>query len=123
MNTKEQTIIRKHESIWTFWTLRWIFVIPFLGYVNKTLAVTDRRVILRRGILSKSERSARLEHILDVILIQGPFGRLFGHGTLAIETAGTTGTEFVFPRLAGAAKARRIIVEAQEAMARESKRV
>ena len=118
---EEQRLIRRRESLWHAWPKIAVGLgLPVFWWHAEHLTVTDRRVILRRGLFSKDERQVRLENVLDVRVKQGMFGRLFGHGTLAIETAGSGGTEFVFKGLRHPGKVRDVIMAAvDDAKARE----
>jgi uncharacterized membrane protein YdbT with pleckstrin-like domain len=53
--------------------------------------ITDRRVFVRHGLVSVNEQTARLERVQDLTLHQTLFDRLFGVGTLQIDTAGSEG--------------------------------
>ena len=118
---EEQRLIRRRESLWHAWPKIAVGLgLPVFWWHAEHLTVTDRRVVLRRGLFNKDERQVRLEHILDVRLKQGIFGRLFGHGTLALETAGTGATEFVFKGLNQPSRVRDVIMAAvDDAKARE----
>lgn len=54
--------------------------------------VTDLRLILRGGLLTKSERSITFEDITDLETKQGILGRIFGYGTIVPLTASGLGT-------------------------------
>ncbi|KTF13224.1 PH domain-containing protein [Pseudoalteromonas sp. H105] len=51
----------------------------------------ERKLVVKRGILFKVEKSIPLEKITDVGLSQGPLMRLFGLYRLSFETAGQSG--------------------------------
>lgn len=51
----------------------------------------ERKLVVKRGILFKEEKSIPLEKITDVGLSQGPLMRLFGLYRLSFETAGQSG--------------------------------
>lgn len=51
--------------------------------------VTDRRLIVRHGIVSRRERSASLERIQNVNTEQGVIARALNFGDIAFETAGS----------------------------------
>lgn len=53
--------------------------------------ITDRRIFVRHGLLSVTEETARLGRVQDITLRQSVFDRVFGVGTLSIDTAGTEG--------------------------------
>jgi len=49
--------------------------------------VTNQKVVKVAGLLNKRTSGAALEKINDVILQQGPLGRMLGYGTLQVSTA------------------------------------
>jgi len=57
------------------------------------LTVTERSVILRRGILSKALSEVRHQHIRHVQLRQTMFQRIFNVGWIGISSAGQSGVE------------------------------
>jgi uncharacterized membrane protein YdbT with pleckstrin-like domain len=76
-------------------------------------AVTDRRVIVKTGIIARHSSELPLERIDEVYLRQSVLGRLFGYGTVLVSGMG--GSEKIafagiddpveFHRAIGAAKA------------------
>jgi uncharacterized membrane protein YdbT with pleckstrin-like domain len=50
-------------------------------------AVTNQKVMKVAGLLRKRTSGAALEKINDVIMEQGPLGRMLGYGTLRVSTA------------------------------------
>ena len=86
-------------------TLRWFAVLgiellvlvyldlQYIGWRAQTYTVTNHRVLLRRGVMSKYTKSISLNRVQDVTTGQGVFGRLFGYGTLELESAGKDGAE------------------------------
>jgi uncharacterized membrane protein YdbT with pleckstrin-like domain len=50
-------------------------------------AVTNQKVMKVAGLLNKRTSGAALEKINDVIMEQGPLGRMLGYGTLKVSTA------------------------------------
>src|SRR6476620_10454964 len=58
--------------------------------------VTDRRIIIRKGILSRRERAAHIDRVQNVNLTQTFFDRMFQVGTLDFDTAGTEDSDFKF---------------------------
>jgi uncharacterized membrane protein YdbT with pleckstrin-like domain len=74
--------------VWTLLeTIRWKYTI------------TNRRVFVRRGLVSVNEQTARLERVQDVTLHQTLFDRMFGVGRLDIDTAGSEGGALQFKAL------------------------
>lgn len=60
---------------------------------GKRLTVTNRRVSLRRGILSKDINDIFLNDIRNVRVSQSLFQRIFGTGYLGISSAAQAGIE------------------------------
>ncbi len=57
-----------------------------------TYVITDLRLILKAGILTRSERTVRFENVTDLETSQGIIGRIFGFGTIIPVTASGLGT-------------------------------
>ena len=70
-----------------------ILVIWWLQTLGTKLTVTNERVTLRKGILSKYTNEVYHTDIRNVQLNQSFFQRLFDVGTIAISTAGQEGVE------------------------------
>ncbi|ABZ77810.1 membrane-flanked domain [Shewanella halifaxensis HAW-EB4] len=58
---------------------------------NMSTELTDRKLIVRKGIFTRTENSVPLDKITDMALIQGPLMRVFKLHKLTIETAGQSG--------------------------------
>ncbi|WP_404342132.1 PH domain-containing protein [Pseudoalteromonas mariniglutinosa] len=69
--------------------LVWVLAKRILAAMSADLLV--RKLVVKRGILFKEEKSIPLEKITDVGLSQGPLMRLFGLYRLSFETAGQSG--------------------------------
>jgi membrane protein YdbS with pleckstrin-like domain len=65
--------------------------VPFLRWRTTTYELTNRRLRLRRGILSRTGRDFPLIRISDVSFSHGPIDRLLGCGKLTVESAGEQG--------------------------------
>jgi len=66
-------------------------IVPFLRWRTTHFVITSHRVLVRRGILSRSGRDVPLSRINDVSFEHSLFERLLGCGTLVIESAGERG--------------------------------
>ena len=64
----------------------------WLERVATLYTITDRRIIIRKGILSRHERAAHIDRVQNVNLTQSFVDRIFQVGTLDFDTAGTGGT-------------------------------
>jgi uncharacterized membrane protein YdbT with pleckstrin-like domain len=69
-----------------WWSLR-----PFLFWLTTRYVVTDRRVLVRNGVLSRNGRDVPMTRINDVSFNRSVVERLFGSGKLIIESAGERG--------------------------------
>lgn len=61
--------------------------------------VTTRRVIRKKGLISREAEHAPIEKIQDITVDQGVLARMLGYGTATIETASESG-RIVFPDIA-----------------------
>lgn len=106
----EKTIISAtfNPAVKTYWLISLLLVstftivgIPFLIISiplfflisSKILAamsaiVTERKLVVKRGVFNKEEKSIPLEKITDVAMVQGPLMRVFNLYRLSFETAG-----------------------------------
>ena len=66
-------------------------VVPFLRWRTTHFVVTDRRVLMRSGILARQGRDVPLSRINDITFSHTVVERLLGCGTLVIESAGERG--------------------------------
>ena len=70
--------------------LRWA-VWPFLRWWTTVYAITDRRLVIRSGVFSRSGHDMPLSRLNDVSFSHGVIGRMLGFGTLVVESAGERG--------------------------------
>lgn len=71
--------------------LIWQVAIPFLGWLTTQYVFTSRRIIVRRGLLTKHGRDMPLAKINNVSFEVGLIGRAMNYGTLEIESASDDG--------------------------------
>jgi uncharacterized membrane protein YdbT with pleckstrin-like domain len=74
----------------TLVVLRWV-VWPFLIWWNTVYAITDRRLVVRTGVLSRSGHDMPLTRLNDVSFSHNVVERALGCGTLVVESAGERG--------------------------------
>ena len=82
-----------------------ILLVWWLKVLGITLIVTDERVTLRKGILSKHTNEVYHTDIRNVQISQGLFQRMLGVGTIGISSAGHAGIEI---QVAGLPKPQKI---------------
>lgn len=72
----------------------WLTVWPFLTWWTTHFVITDRRVMFRRGVLSRSGIDIPLARINSVEFRHGVLDRILRTGTLVIESASQDPLEF-----------------------------
>jgi uncharacterized membrane protein YdbT with pleckstrin-like domain len=65
----------------------------YWGWRAHEYILTDQRVILNEGILSKFSRSIAIDRIQDLTTFQGLWGRAWGFGDIELEAAGRDSAE------------------------------
>ncbi len=60
-------------------------------WFGTSLVVTDRRIVLRSGVLGRQIINLRLQRIVDIHCTQRPLERLIGSGTIVFEVEGDEG--------------------------------
>jgi uncharacterized membrane protein YdbT with pleckstrin-like domain len=73
-------------------------------------AVTNQKVVKVAGLLRKRTSGAALEKINDVIMEQGPLGRMLGYGTLKVATASDS-TDLIYETMRAPAEFRRMMLD------------
>ena len=58
--------------------------------VGSIYAVTNRRVIIKTGIISRRTLELVLAKCEGIQVVQGVLGRIFGYGTIVVTTGGAT---------------------------------
>ena len=70
----------------------WLIVRPFLRWLSTTYTITTHRLLTRSGILHRVGKDLPLIRVNDVSYDQSLADRMFGCGTLEVQTAGENGT-------------------------------
>ena len=70
----------------------WMVLAPWLRWWTTTYTVTNRRLITRRGIFSKTGTDLPLNRIHEVSTERSLLDRMLGCGTLNVATAAEDGT-------------------------------
>jgi membrane protein YdbS with pleckstrin-like domain len=70
----------------------WWCVLPLLRWRTTTYTLTNRRLITRSGILNKVSMDLPLVRVNDVASERSLLDRVFGCGTLNVQTASEAGT-------------------------------
>jgi len=91
--------IAKFENSGIRWTILVIMLLilivwvvrPFLYWLTTQYVITDHRIIVRTGLISRSGRDMPLSRVNDVSFKKSVIERFLNCGTLMIESAGTQG--------------------------------
>lgn len=70
----------------------WVTVV-YLLWSSRSLTVTDQRVILEWGILTRSSKQIALDRVQDVTTHIPPLGRILNYGLVEIDVANVAGAE------------------------------
>ena len=90
-------------------------LVLLIGHVKRTAtdyAITNQRLYIRRGILSKRVQQTRIDRVQNVNTTQSLFERILRVGTVEFDTAGTDDSEF---RFAGVARPSSIVAAVDRA--------
>lgn len=67
------------------------FAVPLARWRTTLFVLTDRRVVVRTGVLSRTGRDIPLSRVNDVTFTHNLLERMLGCGTLVVESAGERG--------------------------------
>jgi len=79
------------------WALITLFISPLIHKLTDEFAITNKRVIIKTGLISRKTFEMNHGKIESVNVDQGILGRLLGYGTIRI--VGSGGTKESFPRI------------------------
>ena len=65
----------------------------WVSWNSRSFTVTDRRVILDTGVLSRASKVIALDRVQDISTNQSLLGRILGYGRIEIDSAGAAGAE------------------------------
>lgn len=89
----------------------------YLDWYNERYAVTNRRVMLIKGIINKHVSDSALEKVNDVVLVQSVTGRLLSYGDVEIITGSDVGVN-LFRRIARPVDFKREMLNQKESLSR-----
>lgn len=75
-----------------------LFIVPLIEMSTSEFAITNKRVIIKVGLISRRTLEMNLNKIESVNVNQGILGRLLGYGTIVV--IGTGGTRERFANIA-----------------------
>ncbi|MGD9980497.1 MAG: PH domain-containing protein [Hyphomonadaceae bacterium] len=120
-----ETVIQRGKWPVLFWIGAWlallilgiaivgvfIFVVAAVHMLTTDFAVTNRRVVIKRGLITRRTQELAVESVEGVSLQQSLLARLFGYGRVIVT--GTGEATIVFPPMAHPVAFRRAIEAAR----------
>jgi uncharacterized membrane protein YdbT with pleckstrin-like domain len=91
-----------------------LILVGFIKRVATTYRITDRRLNIKRGIVSREVQETRLERVQNVNFNQGVLERILQIGDVDFDTAGSGDYSFVF---AGVAQPEDVVKSVDQAVA------
>ncbi len=76
-------------TIWTIIIPIFVIVLIYLLKSSTVYAITDKRVIGRRGIISENFKSSTFKHITSIRVKKGIIGKMFDFGDIIVDTSGS----------------------------------
>jgi uncharacterized membrane protein YdbT with pleckstrin-like domain len=106
---KDEQVVHETRLHWIrFLSLRGLFTLfiaPLIDRACSEFAITNRRVIIKLGLVSRRTFEMNLSKIESVNVDQSLLGRMLGYGTITI--IGTGGTKETFADIAAPVEFRR----------------
>ncbi|GAB3714515.1 PH domain-containing protein [Mariniluteicoccus flavus] len=90
--------------------LLWFLGGPFLKWRSRTFTVTTRRIVTRSGVLNRTGHDIQLHKVNSVAYDRSLADRMFGCGTLKLDTASEAGV-VVLPDVPGVEEVQRSVNE------------
>lgn len=75
----------------------WTWIAAYVRYISADFAVTNRRVMIKLGLIRRYTYENFLQKVESIQVIQSVLGRIFNYGTLVIH--GTGGSREVYALL------------------------
>ena len=114
--TKDEQVVAEAQLHWIIYVslgaVLTLFIAPLLQKMSTEFAVTNKRVIWKKGLIRRNTGEMNLKKIENVQVHQGVFERLFGYGNVTI--VGTGGTRESFSRIANPLEFRKALQEQQD---------
>lgn len=116
MGNYVQDNLNKGEKIIYEASLHWIiylslrgfltlFIAPAIEMSTSEFAITNKRIIIKLGLISRRTLELNLQKLESINIDQGIFGRMMGYGTVIV--IGTGGTRMSYDKVANPAEFRR----------------
>jgi uncharacterized membrane protein YdbT with pleckstrin-like domain len=94
-----------------------IVVVGFVKRMATIYTITNQRLRIKRGILSKKVQQTRIDRVQNVNTDQSVLDRVLRVGTVDFDTAGTDDSDFTFQGVSSPTRVVEAVDEAQHAAA------
>ena len=95
---RDETVVHQSTRHWiTFLTWKGLFslfIAPWIDRRSSEFAVTNRRLVIKVGVFSRTTVDLNLSKVESVDVVQGFWARLFGYGTLIVVGTGGSREQF-----------------------------
>jgi uncharacterized membrane protein YdbT with pleckstrin-like domain len=95
---KDETVRYEGHLHWmTFMSLRGLlslFILPLVDYLSSEFAITNKRIIVKQGFISRRTMELNLNKVESVNVDQSILGRLLGYGSITVLGTGGTHEQF-----------------------------
>ena len=119
--TQGEQIVKEGKFPWIYTFAAWfclltvvlspIWLVMLIYRWTTEIALTNRRLIYKRGWISRTTDEINLNRLEEVNLQQGVLGRILNYGKLVCK--GTGAGEIKFPTIAKPVEFRKLVQEAQ----------
>jgi len=113
---KDERVVYRAKLHWIVFlhlkALLTLFIAPLIQRSTSEFAVTNRRLIVKLGLISRRTVELNLSKIESIEVHQTVFGRLLDYGTISVN--GTGGTLESFNAIAQPLEFRRAVLQAAE---------
>jgi len=96
--TKDEQVIYEAKLHWIIFVslkaILTLFIAPLIAQATSEFAITNKRVIIKVGLISRRTLEMNLTKIESVNVNQSILGRMLGYGTIVV--IGTGGTREIF---------------------------
>ncbi|MBQ2321637.1 MAG: PH domain-containing protein [Bacteroidales bacterium] len=115
LSRNEKVVYEAHYH-WKIWielkSILTLFIRPLIMTKTDEFVITNKRVIMKTGLVSRKIFEMTVSHIESVNVDQTILGRLFSYGTVII--VGSGGTRESFPDIANPIEFRRAFMDTVE---------
>ena len=115
LSRNEKVVYEAHYH-WKIWielkSILTLFIRPLIMTKTDEFVITNKRVIMKTGLVSRKIFEMTVSHIESVNVDQTILGRLFSYGTVII--VGSGGTRESFPDIANLIQFRRAFMDTVE---------